>query len=404
MSGLRLSANGLDKGPAGMPHLLLYCDVEWMDALDMPHSDYDECVAKSNVAREKRALAPEGVVPEDGVANFSFQLFQHARPHVWFVVLSDCARLTERGDTPGGRWKLTGKGGASDLAVPAGKISRHAVSVDFRQSDGSHLPCDELGLPTLYLLCMVGMLGYAVFFFTQLQRHQATTGSIHPVTACIGIVLLLQFSSMLFEQLHLWSLESSGTGSGFCNGVSHLLSWLATSIMTAMLVLIAHGWTITNGSLREMAWTGAGGGLLAVYAVKLMLLTASSLGLLDSVDHAIYHKYENTGAFCVAMLQLVVWALFMAGLSRTAAAKSDENLRSFLSTLRIFGSAFILAVPAVVTFASLVIAPYVRHRFVTIGIILVQLAGTTGFAQLCFTRSAYFKLSTLSANLLPGSS
>ena len=60
--------------------------------------------------------------------------------------------------------------------------------------------------------------------------------------------------------------------------------------------------------------------------------------------------------------------------------------------------------PAVVTFASLVIAPYVRHRFVTIGIILVQLAGTTGFAQLCFTRSAYFKLSTLSANLLPGSS
>jgi hypothetical protein len=45
---------------------------------------------------------------------------------------------------------------------------------------------------------------------------------------------------------------------------------------------------------------------------------------------------------------------------------------------------------------------YVRHRFVTIGILLIQLAGITGFAQLCFTRSAYFKLSTLGRSQLGG--
>jgi hypothetical protein len=44
----------------------------------------------------------------------------------------------------------------------------------------------------------------------------------------------------------------------------------------------------------------------------------------------------------------------------------------------------------------------VRHRFVTIGILLIQLAGITGFAQLCFTRSVYFKLSTLGRSQLGG--
>lgn len=98
---------------------------------------------------------------------------------------------------------------------------------------------------------------------------------------------------------------------------------------------------------------------------------------------------------------------------------------------------FTLAMPVVVTIASFV-APYARHRFCTVGILFVQLAGThitallaiqspplrvvnsmslsddgwpwclpvlpagtALFAQLCLTRSAYYKCSTLSSGLLP---
>ena len=73
----------------------------------------------------------------------------------------------------------------------------------------------------------------------------------------------------------------------------------------------------------------------------------------------------------------------------------------FLRQLRIYGSVFVLAVPAVVFFASAVIAPYVRHRFVSIGVLVVQLFGVAMFAQLCLTRSNYYKCSTLSSGLLP---
>ena len=57
---------------------------------------------------------------------------------------------------------------------------------------------------------------------------------------------------MVFEQIHLWSLEASGRGSPFSDGVSHILSWLATSVMTTVLVLIGYGWTITSDSLGKM--------------------------------------------------------------------------------------------------------------------------------------------------------
>ena len=62
------------------------------------------------------------------------------------------------------------------------------------------------------------------------------------------------------------------------------------------------------------------------------------------------HIYTYT---CVA-----VWGLFLHGCSQVAKQKGNDNrVLSFLGSLKIFGTIFILAVPAVVTFASLIIAP-----------------------------------------------
>lgn len=218
------------------------------------------------------------------------RIFQHSRPYVWFAVFCDCSRLP---DAPG------------DRKVPVEVVSKHQVELNYLQTDGGHLPCDEFGLPALYLLCTLGVMCYAVFYFMQLQHHQSTTGQIHPVTACIGIVLLLQWFAMVFEQVHLWNLEASGRGSPFSNGVSHFLSWLATSVMTAVLVLISYGWTITSDSLGAMVSSTAGGvGLAAVYGAKVLVIFLSYLGVIDSVDHAMYHDYENRGGQLVAMLQI----------------------------------------------------------------------------------------------------
>ena len=263
--------------------------------------------------------------------------------------------------------------------MPADVVTLHELQLNYLQSDGGHLPCDEFGLPALYLLCTVGMMGYAGFYFMQLQHHQSTTGQIHPVTACIGIVLLLQWLAMLFEQVHLWSLESSGKGSSLSNGLSHFLSWLATSFMTAVLVMIGYGWTITSDSLGHMLSNTLGGvGLLTIYGIKFLIMFLSYLGVIDSIDHAMYHDYENRGGQLVALLQFgasrfsacpchmpdrllrlaAVWGLFLHGCSEVSKQRAnDSRVMSFTASLKAFGSLFILAVPTVVMFASLIIAP-----------------------------------------------
>ena len=40
----------------GEPHMLLYCDVEWAEALDMPATTYEECEEKKGKARERLEL------------------------------------------------------------------------------------------------------------------------------------------------------------------------------------------------------------------------------------------------------------------------------------------------------------------------------------------------------------
>ncbi len=60
---------GLDRvteeNTKGTPWLLLYCDVEWADVLEMPVTTYEECEAKRKVAREGEKLLT-GWVPTGG--------------------------------------------------------------------------------------------------------------------------------------------------------------------------------------------------------------------------------------------------------------------------------------------------------------------------------------------------
>jgi hypothetical protein len=277
------------------PEILLYCDEEWPIAADFRNGDNElyvpadgvvdrgrspemECNARADLARDRIKLR----VAADGTAVFEQKLSQYMRPHVWFVVLADCKRL-------------------STEAQEIGAVHKDfEVTVTFTQPDGSHLPCDERWMPSLYLLCTAGVVGFSVYFLKTLAHHHAATGEIHPVTAALGLVLSLQLASLMLEQIHLWRLLSSGSGISMFDGLSHLCSLLGTGTMTVLLILISYGWTITSGSLHTVAFSGLaglgpGGALLGVYGAKCLLLAASWAGLLHSPDdgHAIYHDFET---------------------------------------------------------------------------------------------------------------
>jgi hypothetical protein len=136
--------------------------------------------------------------------------------------------------------------------------------------------------------------------------------------------------------------------------------WCAGLLQTSLLVLISYGWTVTSGSLGQVAFTGLGGlgpggVLLGVvsghppflsfrpffdrhgqakttmmcvcvcvracararvqYAAKLLIMLGSFLGLFHSAKdgHNLYHDYETYAGHVVAALHIVVWVLFING-------------------------------------------------------------------------------------------
>ena len=56
ITGLDLGLEDKKKVARGTPWILLYCDVEWADVLEMPATTYEECEAKRKVARDGEQL------------------------------------------------------------------------------------------------------------------------------------------------------------------------------------------------------------------------------------------------------------------------------------------------------------------------------------------------------------
>ena len=98
---------------------------------------------------------------------------------------------------------------------------------------------------------------------------------------------MLQLCSLVLEQLHLGVEMGNGKGIRILDGLSHVSSVFSTGLFTSMLILISYGWTITSGSLQQVAFSGLaglgpGGVLVIVYTAKFLVMLLSWLGILHS--------------------------------------------------------------------------------------------------------------------------
>ena len=121
----------------------------------------------------------------------------------------------------------------------------------------------------------------------------------------------------------------------------------------------------------------------------------------DKYDHAVNHDYETWSGTIIVWLQLLIWIMFVLGCAEKLKTATDPQMQTFMRQLLTFGSIFMLALPILVTIVNGVVAPYVRHRVVTIGVLSFQLGAQTLFTNAIFTtKSTYFKASHLSKQLL----
>jgi hypothetical protein len=147
-----------------------------------------QVLARSHPAETK--LAYEG---DEAVWSFKWELESTERPHGWFVIAADCA--LEQYNT---------------------KVSPMSYEVTMLNPGDSHLPADEYGLPMIYYLAWLGLLGYAVFCARLLQAHIVETKSkVHLVVKLLIAAYGLQFLSLTCEIIHIWRFMSVRTCLGF---------------------------------------------------------------------------------------------------------------------------------------------------------------------------------------------
>lgn len=76
----------------------------------------------------------------------------------------------------------------------------------------THLPADEMGLPTVYVLVLIGTSLFGVFVVNLLRVQYKQVGQVHLIVLLLGGAVLLQSVSHFCELMHLVTFMTNGKG------------------------------------------------------------------------------------------------------------------------------------------------------------------------------------------------
>mmetsp|Transcript_17908 Transcript_17908/g.31654 ORF Transcript_17908/g.31654 Transcript_17908/m.31654 type:complete len:480 (+) Transcript_17908:243-1682(+) len=395
------------------PALYLFMDEAWDDYHKAP-----TCVDKVEFAS---AMIPIGKVTqshrdilhvgmgranhsatrelENGIVEWEFTwVVNHEhRTHGWFVIVADCA-----------------------LEQYNAKVPPMSYTLHLFNPGNTHLPADDHGLPKMYLFTFIAMGGYLVYLIFCLHEQMQDTKKIHLVVKLLLFSYILQMVSIGAELGHLYAYKFNGTGVFTLDLLSEIFEGLSQTLISFVLICLGSGWTLVETSsdqsransvatlLRNPSLMIKGPNVaifsLIILVVVSMFLQISNKNLDDNFSK--FHDHESTPGKILVLIRLVLGVAFVASLHFTIKSQSQrggDRLVAFLKQLMLLGGLWFLSFPIVVFSASLLVH-YLRHRFVTTGVLLLQTVslGVLGH-QFMSEHSTYFKISTLAdSGVLPG--
>lgn len=170
---------------------------------------------------------------------------------------------------------------------------------------------------------------------------------------------------------------------------------LSQVTQTSLLILIALGYTLLQSKIGELD-------LMIPMCFMIGVIHIMLVGFGKIKDDASYKFHENEGVIGWILLGLrlllYVWFLWAA---QSSAQEGGFKIRCFLSQFRLAGTIYFLAYPAIFLLTQM-FAPYLQHGIMSVGLMCMQAGSNVWLATLFLTRGEYFKVSTLSASVLPG--
>lgn len=280
--------------------------------------------------------------------------------------------------------------------------------VEFLNGD-SHIPAEEYGLQTVYLVLLVGLLVAGGVGHKLVQEQRTRLEALPLITKMLLVAYVLNLASTTLEALLLYWYGAYGTQWGLIDTMAELLQAVFTSLVSFVLLALACGWTLTEDSsgaafvvaLRDPAALMSCRGMTP--SAALVLLFTASFVVVELVDlmttsrdndFAKFHEHDSPAGRLLMLMQVIFCGLFFFSLNHTRSVV-PPRVKDFLKTLALGGAAWFLVTPMLV-FMAPAFAKIQRHRIVTAGVVFLQSAALVLMCRLFLTRqSDYSKLSSI---------
>lgn len=338
----------------------MYLDEDW----DRTDSEPTLCSRRDLARNLERVTASATDTVVGGIIS------QHIRSHVWYWAVSDCH------------------------GVINGTASFEA-EIAFRQEGGSHFSVELQWMPRANAAALIFSGVFLLVFGRKSWAYMKSTGSLHPVIWILACACAMQYLSQGLHAGHLAIYKSNGEGSVLLELLSEIFFHLCQVVQTSLFVAIGNGYTLSRAAIgsRDSAV------LMCIFTgvAHVFLVFLSKSGADDANRHT-DHDGISGWTFFLLRCGLYAWFMWTAGCTGKS---SGMKLKSFLNMFKIVASMYLLAYPAMFLITRL-FAPYLREPVIESGLMLSQTVSSIGLASMFLERGDYFKISSLSASLLPG--
>lgn len=353
--------------PAETPRRSLTMDVfldeDWAEV---------EMLEPCSKARKSRAVRHLELEPSGEWGEWQKgAVFQTVRAHVWYFALSACGNELQN------------------------MTQRIQFEAHFLQENGSEFSVELSGMLTFHFLYFLGFTACLVKYASHCRAFIRSADTLHPIIWVLTAALFLQYIGEFLRLDHLWGYRSNGSGMRFLDVIAEVLFTFSQVIISSLLITIGLGYTLVQSKLGDLDLM-----VPLVFLIAMIHVVLVGIGKSKDDSSTKFHENEGLVGWIVAFIRLSLYVWFVWAV-RSTAKEGGLRLQLFLRKFLVAGSVYFLSFPVLFMIIG-IFAPYIQHKIMAAGLLLVQTCTSIWLAHLLLSRGEYFKVSTLSASFLPG--
>jgi len=335
-----LTWSGNSNNPNGL--MVLFYD----DAPDSWPLVYGE--RKSLTCEQKVAMAKgnRSVVPNE----YHLQPFlDHARPHFWYVVVSNCQAKSVN-------------------------FEYHFEFVNWGNSWDRQFSFDDQGLAPMYLFYfLIFLFGIGVHIYSVVNYIRE--GTFHLVVRIFSACVVMEFLYIFFMFIHYIKYKENGQGVPVLKGFADAIDIGFQMTLILMFILLATGFAISRSFVTHKLQ------LLIIMIITFLLYLSMFIWGFAYKNWGALYIYESAPGIIILILRFFTLGWFLWLLRKSHIEENHTHKKDFYIRFGIFVSIWFLSLPFIVIVAA-ILSPWVRYKIVQTMYVTVNVIALMVFSYL----------------------